>query len=432
MLSILWRRAAGLALLLALPAALAATPGEEAAVPHPHGALSLPAAAALALRAHPDLTRYTYDRAAAEGRRVQAGLGPRTEVGVDLENFAGSGPYRNADSIEATLRLAKVWQSAGKRQARVGVASAQIEQVDADTELARLDVVAETTRRFIDVVESQEQLDLAQRGVDNARLTLSAAERRVRAGAASSLEVNRARIALERARLEYEHYEHLLATQRRMLGAQWGEIEPQFERASADLRSLPETDDYGALVGRLRRSPDFARYDVEQRLRNAELSYAQSQVNGDPLFSAGVRRLESSGDYALIASMLLPLPIGNRNQGAIAEAAALRDRVGAERRAAAVRSETTLYDFVQELRHARTVVESLREVLVPQAEEALTLTRRGYANGRYSQIDLLDAQKTRLDLERELLTNAADYHRMLAAVERMTALAATPNGTLSP
>ncbi|WP_020649761.1 TolC family protein [Solimonas variicoloris] len=426
-----WRPAAGLGLLLALSCAVAAAP-PVAEVPHPLGELRLDQAATLALRAHPDLARYAYDRAAADGRRVQAGLSPRTEVGVDLENFAGSGPYRNADSIEATLRLAKVWQSARKREARIGVASAQIEQVDADTELARLDVLAETTRRFIDVVESQEQLDLAQRGVDNAKLTLSAAERRVRAGAASSLEVNRARIALERAQLDYEHYEHLLSTQRRMLGAQWGESEPQFDHARAELRTLPETDEYSVLVERLRRSPDFARYDVEQRLRNAELSYAQSQVNGDPLFSAGVRRLQSTGDYALIASMLLPLPIGNRNQGAIAEAAALRDRVGVERRAAAVRSETTLYDFVQELRHARTMVESLRDVLVPQAEEALTLTRRGYANGRYSQIDLLDAQKTRLDLERELLTNAADYHRMLAAVERMTALAAAPNGTPSP
>ncbi len=424
MLHLLWRHcAARLCLLWALPFAVAAAPAPPEP-PHPLGELRLEQAADLALRAHPDLARFAYDRAAADGRQLQAGLKPRPELGVDLENFAGSGAYRAADSIEATLRLALIWEAASKREARVDAARAYGARVDADRSLARLDVIAETTRRFIDVVESQEQFGLAERSVAYATQTLVAASRRVQAGAASSLEVNRARIALERAQLEREHYEHQLATQRRLLAAQWGETEASFTSARADLRVLPAAQDYPALVERLRRSPDFARYDVEQRLRSAELSVAQTQARGDPLFGAGVRRLQANGDYALIASMLLPLPIGNRNQGAIAEATALRDRIGAERQAATVRNETALYGFVQELRHARTLFEALRDTLVPEAEQALTLTRRGYANGRYSQLDLLDAQKTRLDLERELLTNAADYHRMLAAVERMTALAA--------
>jgi cobalt-zinc-cadmium efflux system outer membrane protein len=88
-----------------------------------------------------------------------------------------------------------------------------------------------------------------------------------------------------------------------------------------------------------------------------------------------------------------------------------------------VRSEAALYDLSQELKHARAQVESLRDTVIPQAREALGLTRRGYANGRYSQIDLLDAQRTLLELESEQLRNAADYHRTLAAIERMTALA---------
>ncbi|NKF23706.1 TolC family protein [Solimonas marina] len=431
MLSSCCRPAAGLALLLGLAmAATAASPAPEA--PHPSGPLTLADATALAIKANPKLARFVYDRAAAGGQRLQAGLGPRPELGIELENFGGTGPYRGADSIEATLRLTIAWQRIAKRQARIGVTDARLAQLDHTEIMARLDVVAETTRRFLDVIESQAQLALAARGVGYAEQTLAAAKRRVAIGAASSLEVNRARIALERVQLEHEHYEHLLATQRRRLGAQWGETVPQFERADGELGQLPDAPDYTALLERLRRSPDYARYDVEQRLREAQLRLARQESNDDPRFSAGVRRLQGSGDYALVASLLLPLSISNRNQGAIVEAEALRDRVAVDRQAAAVESETVLYDFVQALRHARTMAESLRSVLLPQADEALMLTRRGYANGRYSQIDLLDAQQTRLDLEQEWLTNVADYHRTLAAVDRMTALAPDTNASLQP
>lgn len=415
--------------LLALPLAAAATAAES---PHPGGVLRLADAAELALRAHPDLQRFEHDRAAASGRRLQAGLGPNPELGIDFENFAGGGDHRKADALETTLRLGLVWQRGAKREARLDLAEAHLAQVDADFTLAQLDVLAQTTRHFIDVVESQEQLALAQRAAGYATQTLEAAERRVRAGAASSLEINRARIAVERAQLEQEHYEHLLAAQRRRLSAQWGEEVPGFSQAAAELRTLPASDDYAVLLARLRRSPDYARFDVEARLRGAELALARAQAQTDPVLSAGVRRFEASGDAALVATMLWPLPLRNRNEGAIAEAVAQRDRVAAERHAAAVRAETVLFDAVQELRHARTMVEALRDVLVPQADQALQLTRRGYANGRYSQIDLLDAQKTRLELERELLVNAAEYHRTLAAVERMTALAADSTGSPAP
>lgn len=421
--------AALLALSLVLPLAFAATasatPDVSVQAVDPTGPLDLKTAADLALLRHPDLARYVFDRAAIEGRRLQAGLRPNPEIGVDLENFAGDGLYNKADSMEATLRLQLLVERAGKREARIGIADAQGEQLDIELALAKLDVLASTTRRFIDVAETQAQFELSRRGLEYAEQTLVAAQRRVQAGAASSLETNRARIAVERANLVLEHHEHELSVQRRHLASQWGSGEASFTEVRSELLQLPTTPAYGEWLMRLRQSPDFARFDVERRLREADVTLARSKAVADPTFSAGVRRLQQTHDTALIASLLVPLPVRDRNQGNIAEALAVRDRLDGERRAAAVRSEAALYDLSQELRHARTQVESLRDTVIPQAREALTLTRRGYANGRYSQIDLLDAQRTLLELESELLTNAADYHRTLAAIERMTALAAT-------
>lgn len=311
----------------------------------------------------------------------------------------------------------------------MALAARSADSVDASEALARLDAIVQTTSAFIDVVESQQQLVLAERAIEYAEQTLAGAERRIQAGAASSIERNRASIALERARLEREHYEHQLATQRRQLSANWGETEPLFDSASAELLQLPEVPDWPDLLARLRRSPDFARYDVERRVREAELALAQSKAAVDPTVYAGVRLLRDGmqsprTDAALVAYLLTPLPWNNRNQGAIAEARAQRDRVDADRHVAQIKAETALYEQVQELRHARTLVDSLQDTLLPQADEALKLIRNGYANGRLSQLDVIDAQRTRLELEAELLSNAADYHRRFAAIERMTALAA--------
>lgn len=400
-------------------AVAAAEPAE-----HPRGELRLADALAAALRGNPDLQLYPYERRAVEARTLQAGLRPNPELGVDIENFAGSGEYHGASALETTLRLGVLLETAGKRQRRIDAAARGGAVVDADYALQRLDVLAETARRFVDVAESQAQYELAERGVDSAQAVLDATDRAVRIGRLSSFERNRARIALARATLEREHYEHLLRTQKRSLAALWGEREAEFTAVRADLYALPEVADYAVLRERLRDGAEAQRYAAEAGLRDAEVALARAKARPDPLLSAGLRHLDRSDDTALVAYLQLPLPFRDRNQGAIAEAQARRQRVDVAAHAAQVRADAVLYDLVQELGHARTVLEALRGELIPQADEALLLARRGYENGRFGYLDLADAQRTRLELEREAVANAAEYHRYFAAIERMTAAVA--------
>lgn len=385
--------------------------------------IDLSEALSRALRDNPGLQRFPLERRAAEARKLQAGRRPNPSLELDVENFAGSGEYRGADGLETTLRFGQLLERNSKREARTILAENGLLRADSDFALARLDVLVETTRRFIDVVETQQQLALAERGVDLAKQVLQDAQRRVNAGAASTLEQHRAQIALSRAELEVEHYEHLLLTQRRWLASQWGEKEETFLKAEADLLALPEVADDETLQTRLLRSPDYLQYDIERRLRDSEVILARAQASVDPTVSAGLRRFERSQDIALIATLSVPLTVRDRNQGNIAAATALRDSVEYSQQNALLQAQTALYDLSQELRHARTLVDTLRNELIPEAEAALKLTLRGYANGRYSQLEVLDARSTALELQRELLINAADYHRVLAAIERMTALA---------
>ena len=60
------------------------------------------------------------------------------------------------------------------------------------------------------------------------------------------------------------------------------------------------------------------------------------------------------------------------------------------------------------------------EQIVPEAELALRDYEKGYRSGRYSLLELSDAQKTLLDARLESVMTAADFHNYRIEIERLT------------
>ncbi|TXH04487.1 MAG: TolC family protein [Nevskiaceae bacterium] len=389
--------------------------------------LTLREAIARTLESNPDLSVFPLVRRSAEAERLQAGLRPNPELGATLENFAGSGNVRGTKSLETTLSLSQLIELGGKRDFRYGAADAVIGTVEADYVVARLDALAETARRYTDLAQAQAEIGIAERAVTLATSVGETVERRIRAGAASTAERNRAAVALTRARLDAQRAHAELAARRVALTAMWGGESADFTTVSAELEQLPALAQLAPLTGELRRSPSFARFAAERRLREAELKLARAQAVPDLTIGAGVRRLNSGAetssrgaDYGLVASLSLPLPLFNRNQGNIAAADARIAQSDAEREAAFLRLRSVLFGLYQEAVQARAQATALRDEAVPQAEQALTLTERGFVNGRFSFLELADAQRQVLDLRTQAITAFADAHRLDAEIERLT------------
>jgi len=190
--------------------------------------------------------------------------------------------------------------------------------------------------------------------------------------------------------------------------------------------SLDQTQPYDALIARLERNPDFLRFASEARLRDAELQLARAQARPNLAFGGGVRRLNESSDTALVASFSISLPTYDRNQGAIREAEVRRAQTTVARDAAFIRARATIYGLYQELGASRSRVETLRAEALPQADRALQETEYGYQHGRFSYLELATAQRDQLELKAALIDAAADYHRILAEIERLTGEGVTP------
>lgn len=400
----------------------------------PTGELSLGQAVEAALLHNPELAASAYEITAAEARITQAGLRPNPELAGQFENMFGTGEESGTQSLESTLSLSQVIELGNKRASRLNVASLDRDVAAIERQAQQLDVLAEVTRRFINVVAAQQAQTLARSATALTEQTLAAIVTRVQAARSPKAEQSRASIAVTRARIEQQQADSNLHSARRALAASWGARSADFVSAKADLFDLVPVKSFEDLSSRVQRNPDFLRFATEARLRDGELRLAQANARPNLNVSAGLRRFEATRDIALVAGFSVDLPVSNRNQGAIREAQARREQLRAQSQAALIRAEATLFSLYEELLAARSRVETLRGDAIPQAEAALDQSRVGYERGRFSYLELASAQQELLGLQTAAIEAAADYHQQLVEIERLTgeALSTTPQGQITP
>ena len=160
--------------------------------------LTLTAATNLVMSKSPELQVYRFRNLSSRGMTQMADQNPALELGLEVENFAGSGDFSGTDSAEITLALSSVIELGDKRQARVATASARQRLMEVERQVAALDMMGELTRRFVDVVSTQARLELAINTQSLAKETVESVKRRVSAGAAPEAELLRARAEYDR------------------------------------------------------------------------------------------------------------------------------------------------------------------------------------------------------------------------------------------
>ena len=376
-------------------------------------------ALAQALQKNPSLQVHAYGARLAEARILQAGVRPNPRLFVEFENFLGTGELSGIKRLDTTVQLSQVIDLAGSIENRVASANASLAVTHADYEAKRIDVFAEVAQRFIESAAERLQLDNAREARKLNEQTVEAVQARVEVGQTTVMELNKARIELALSLVEEEHVEHELAAARQSLAALLGDEEPSFGTISADLMTFPEVPDFPDLITRLEESPVLARYSVEARWREAQIRLQESLRQTGPLVSGGLRRVEATDDFGLVASVSLPLPVRDQSLGRVREVRELRDQVDARAKTTRLEMVTTLFEVYQEMKHKRLVLTQLQDEIIPLAEENLSLSRDGYNKGRYSLRDMQEAQRSLIGLRKRHLENATAYHLFVIEIERL-------------
>ncbi|MBE36112.1 MAG: hypothetical protein CMI16_11270 [Opitutaceae bacterium] len=383
--------------------------------------LSLSDALYRASEHNPSLNAARFAERAAEALTEQATMRPNPTLDVSLENFGGSGVLRGVEEFETTVKASQRFERGDKRNKRLAVARRDRDFVTANLEVQRHEVLSATTLAYIETLASQQRLLLAAGPRVLALETLAAAEARVEAGVASLAEPARARAALASSQLEYAQAESALARARTKLASQWGERSADVPTLSGTVQvpdALPVESRF--LIG-LREHPELSLQQAIIASRRSDLELERAQASSDITIGAGVHFLRNGSDAGFVAGLSVPLSFRNRNQGNIR--AAREHLNGAEQSVAAVenRLHAQFTATWQDLIAAHTAVLSLRRDALPATQEAYEFVRRAYAEGQLPLIDVLDAQRALISLQRELLEVEIAYVISLAHLESLTA-----------
>lgn len=402
------------------PDSLTATRPSAAAPAAPDfsGGLSLRDALAATLSGSPRLAAFSWEIRTSEAKKLQASLRPNPELSINPENFLGSGDFGRQAQYQNTLQLSQLIELGDKRALRTEAASAVKARTEVEYELTRVEVLAAATTDFIDVVGAQEEVRLARLALSQAQGLVKAVEQRLEASVGSPLEQKRAQVLAARADIAVRQAARTLDGAKQKLVANWGgggDIGP----AAGDLFATHPLPPLAALLERIDGAPERRIAVAKEAVRAAEAMLTRSRRVSDVVVSGAWRQGRGWDDQAVVAGVSFPLQIFDRAQGDIAASDAQSEKAEVETAAIEVRLRAVVYGLYQEIVQAGDAVEGMTKVIVPRTEEAVALARTGFARGLYSQLDILDAQRTLVEIRREHIQAGTRYHSLIAEIEKL-------------
>ncbi len=314
----------------------------------------------------------------------------------------------------------------GRVRRDVQAAHADRDAIEAARDAARLAVVAETTRAYVDACGLGQSLHIAEQAVAIADKQLQLTQQRETAGAATQLDVARAAADLAATTstlspLSAERQSRLLE-----LAALLGETPANIPAAARDcvqiptlLSSIPVGD--GAAL--LRRRPDVRAAEYRLKADTARIGVAIASLYPQITLGASAsyfrNDMPSNEHWSFSIGPLLSWHF--RNQ--LAARAQIRQ---AEARSAATLAEfdgtvlTALKEVEQALTHYQATLQQQATLADAQryASTAYTLARQRYAAGAATFIEVLDAQRTLIEAQRSSVAAARQLGTQDVAVFR--------------
>ena len=362
----------------------------------------------------------------ARGRLLQAGLWPNPEIDLSYRSdvfFGGEGQ----DKAMASLMQKLPWSgriAQAQKVSRVGVAMALTEVRDAERKL-----ILEVQRTYIQARAASEKAASLKKLIASMDSLIALNEARRQSGQTSAITVNLAKVEKEGLR------QQLLALEADE-GAAVATLKGSLGMNAAEGLTLKGS--IGEIVSCLMKHvvsgkslyrPDLVRASLQADAAAAEIALAHAGVWEDITvgveyeFMRTLNGTDLMNDNFLGARVIMPLPVWNRNQGAIAEKTAGKARaskaieaakltieaeIGTARvRAAKTGAIATLIakDSLPLLDETRSVLESSIQTGEANTTEAITLTNQEISQRLFYVDSLMNQAQALSELEAALGSN---------------------------
>jgi outer membrane protein, heavy metal efflux system len=174
---------------------------------------------------------------------------------------------------------------------------------------------------------------------------------------------------------------------------------------------------------KLLQTPDIKQWEVKRNQQEALYELEKAKAIPNPRLRFGVRDLRETGDQAFMAGLSIPIPVFNANTGNITSAKSNLSRSQSDGDATHIDLRNTLYHRLEEMVNSYHQANTLTADIIPSAEDAFALSRKGYNSGSFPYLEVLDAQRTLFEAKEQYIKTLEEYHTARANVERLTTIA---------
>lgn len=358
----------------------------------------------------------------AEAERIGARLRPRPGLTISAENLRLSGETPANRLHEYGISVAQPIELGNRKALRMEVAERTVSVSEAQlTEVLRRQLF-DLKRTYYESVLARVLLDIEQENRDNFEGLVKFNTVRFEEGYIA--EGDLLKVRLERTKFDFAVANAELALRRakirllELIGENDFELAVRVEISNRlrvpavdlNLTKLKET----ALVNR----PEIKVAEAELALAQSSIKLERSRASGEVTPYVGYKRV--GVDNTVLAGVTVPLPVGNRNQSAIARAEAHQKVAETSLRLVRNRTLAEVETAYRAYETAREQVRAYETGLVKQADESREIQLGAYQEGATELITLIEAQKTRTEVHANYYRAIFDYYTSIFQLELAT------------
>lgn len=291
-------------------------------------------------------------------------------------------------------------RSAKTQLAQARLDSESIQQSRYQSQLRLMVMVA-----YRQVALTEQRLNLAYREQQLSQQSVAVAKRRFEAGRIAEVELTRMQISQLQADSYVQNAQNALTIARQDLSRFWGNPTPTFTQTISD--STWPALNRAELIQRLENNPNLKLANQAIVESDAQLKLTQSQAYAMPTVSVGMRRITDSNQPAYTQATIglsMPIPLFSRNQGALLAAQSGQQLAQQQLHMTRLQREQRLNRLMSQADHLSQRYESIIKQQLPQTRLVQQKILQGFSEGKFSVLEVQQAQRDLLQLEQTAQT----------------------------
>ncbi len=315
---------------------------------------------------------------------------------------------------EISAMLSQSIPLGGKRKQEIVLRNLQLKQARLEYDILKQEKLEEAYAIFMGILHLQKLQIFQNDRVLVSKDLLNAVSRKVEAGKLSPAEKSRARIQLYQEKLTLRDIETSLISAWNLLSTFWGEEYSSFTVAEGN---LTEISTIPSLIS-LDVTPAIRLSNLMVEIQQANIKLEKANGVPDIELGGGVKQSDLPGNTYQFG-LSIPLPIFNRNQGNIGSAKSELKKARFELKEVEIQVQTILFRLKTELEVLASEIDILKNDIIPEAQAAYTTISEGYLNGRFTYLDVVDAQRMWFESREQYIGALKNYHINILELDRI-------------